>query len=419
MNVLEQAMILPNGSILNNRIAKSAMSENLSNKHHEPTPVLINLYKKWAQSGAGLLITGNIMIDSKALGEPRNVVVENRKNFEMLKEWAQSVKGTNTHLWAQINHPGRQAMEQINSDLKAPSAVPLKSGGRKNITKKIPTALNESEILAIIEAFGNTAMILKDAGFSGVQIHGAHGYLVSQFLSPYSNVRTDKWGGSLEKRAQFVIEVYRKIRARVGSNFPIGIKLNSADFQKGGFSEEESMEVVKILSEEGIDLIEISGGTYEAPAMMGKRKESTIKREVYFMDYIEKARKKTNTPLMLTGGFRTTSVMKDAVASNQLDIIGIARPFAVYPNIGNEIFNKSRINFNTEIKKTGVKGIDGAMNIIWYESQIKRLGKEKTPKPDLNPWSVFLKYSLLILEQKLTKNLLKKTMFFIFHSGER
>jgi 2,4-dienoyl-CoA reductase-like NADH-dependent reductase (Old Yellow Enzyme family) len=404
MNVLEEEMILPNGSILSNRIAKSAMSENLSNKYHEPTPVLINVYKKWAQSGAGLLITGNIMIDSKAIGEPRNVVVENRKNFKKLKKWAESVKDTNTQLWAQINHPGRQAMALINSDLKAPSAVPLKSGGRKNAVKKTPIALNESEILAIIESFGNTAMILKDAGFSGVQIHGAHGYLVSQFLSPYSNIRSDKWGGSLENRARFVIEVYRKIRARVGSSFPIGIKLNSADFQKGGFSEEESMEVVKILSKEGIDLIEISGGTYEAPAMMGKRKNSTIIREVYFMDYIEKARKITNTPLMLTGGFRTTSVMKDAIASNQLDIIGIARPFAVYPNIGNEIFNESRINFDTEIKKTGVKGIDGAMNIIWYESQIKRLGKGKVPKPDLNPWSVFLKYTWLILEQKLTKN---------------
>jgi len=404
MNVLEEEMILPNGSILSNRIAKSAMSENLSNKYNEPTPILIEVYKKWAQSGAGLLITGNIMIDSKAIGEPRNVVVENRKNFEILKEWAESVKGTNTHLWAQINHPGRQAMRQINSDLKAPSAVPLKSVGRKDATKKTPIALNEIQILAIIEAFGNTAIILKDAGFSGIQIHGAHGYLISQFLSPYSNVRSDKWGGSLENRARFVIEVYRKIRSKVGSSFPIGIKLNSADFQKGGFSEEESMEVVKILSKEGIDLIEISGGTYEAPAMMGKRKKSTIIREVYFMDYIEKARKITNTPLMLTGGFRTTSVMKDAIASNQLDVIGIARPFAVYPNIGNEIFNESRVNFNTEIKKTGLKGIDGAMNIIWYESQIKRLGKGKVPKLDLNPWSVFLKYSWLILEQKFTKN---------------
>ena len=403
MNVLQRELILPNGIILSNRIAKSAMSENLSNKHHEPTPILINAYKTWAQSGAGLLITGNIMIDSEAIGEPRNVVVQNRQNIEILKEWAESVKGTNTHLWAQINHPGRQAMEQINSSLKAPSAVPLKTGGRKKTTKKVPEVLSENEILEIIEAFANTSIILKEAGFSGIQIHGAHGYLVSQFLSPYTNIRKDKWGGTLENRYRFVVEVYRKIRERVGENFPVGIKLNSSDFQKGGFSEEESMEVVKTLSKEGIDLIEISGGTYEAPAMMGKRKESTIKREAYFIDYIEKVRKITNTPLMLTGGFRTTSVMRSAIASNQLDIIGIARPFAVFPNIGNEIFNESRANFTTKIKKTGVKAIDGIMNIIWYESQIKRIGQGKKTNPELSGWSVFFKYLWLIIEKKLIR----------------
>jgi 2,4-dienoyl-CoA reductase-like NADH-dependent reductase (Old Yellow Enzyme family) len=401
MNILKEEIILPNGTILSNRIAKSAMSENLSNKYHEPTPILINVYKRWAQSGAGLLITGNIMIDSKAIGEPRNVVVENRKNFDLLKQWAETVKDTKTQLWAQLNHPGRQAMEPINSHLKAPSAIPLKTRGRKKSTKKIPMALKEREIYEIIEAFSNSAIILKEAGFSGIQIHGAHGYLVNQFLSPHSNVRQDQWGGSLKNRSRFVIEVYRKIREKVGSHFPIGIKLNSADFQKGGFSEEESMEVVKILSKEGIDLIEISGGTYEAPAMMGKRKASTQNREAYFIDYIEKARNITNTPLMLTGGFRTTSVMKDAIASNQLDIIGMARPFVLFPDIVNEIINESRSNFTTKINKTGVRAIDGAMNIIWYESQIKRMGKGKNPNPDLSGWSVFLQYLWLIFEQKL------------------
>lgn len=403
MNNLQKELILPNGSIIKNRIAKSAMSENLSNRHNEPTPILINVYKKWNESGAGLLITGNIMVDSKALGEPRNVIVENKKNLSTLKKWAATVKDTDTHLWAQLNHPGRQAMEQINSDLKAPSAIPLKSLGRKASTKKTPKELTENEILKIIKAFGNTAIILKEAGFTGIQIHGAHGYLVSQFLSPDTNIRKDQWGGDIENRAKFIIEVYREIRKQVGANFPIGIKLNSADFQNGGFTEEESLEVVKILSKEGIDLIEISGGTYEAPVMMGKRKESTLKREAYFIDYIEKARKITSTPLMLTGGFRNVSMMEEAVASNQLDIIGIARPFAIFPNIGNEILNDSRTSFNTEIKKTGVKGIDGAMNIIWYEAQIKRIGKEKKPNIKLNPWIVFLKYLYLITERKLTK----------------
>ena len=403
MSVLNKEIILPNGSKIINRIAKSAMSENLSNTDNQPTSTLINLYKKWALSGSGLLITGNIMIDSSAVGEPRNVIVENRDNLDLLKEWADTVKNTETHLWAQINHPGRQAMEQINNVLKAPSSVPLKYGGRKKTSAKIPLALKEDEILTIIESFAETSLILKEAGFTGVQIHGAHGYLVSQFLSPDSNIREDKWGGTLENRARFVVEVYRKIREKVGAKFPIGIKLNSTDFQKGGFSEEESMEVVKILSKEGIDLIEISGGTYEVPAMMGKKMKSTKKREAYFLDYIKKARKITETPLLLTGGFRTTAIMEEAIASNDLDIVGIARPFAVFPNLVNDLFTKKQSNFSTDIQKTGVKGIDGSMNIIWYEAQLKLIGTGKMPNPKLNPWRVFFKYALLIIEHKIKR----------------
>lgn len=401
MNCLEQELILPNGTRIINRIGKSAMSENASTKNHKPSQLLINAYKKWGQGGAGLLITGNIMIDSKALGEPRNVVVEDENGLKLLEQWAKTVKNTSTHLWAQINHPGRQAMEQINSDLMAPSSIPLKFGGRKKATTKIPKSLSENEILEIIEAFGRTALVLKKAGFTGVQIHGAHGYLVSQFLSPYTNVRDDKWGGSLENRSRFVVEVYRRIREKVGDKYPVGIKLNSADFQKGGFTEDESMKVIEILSKEGIDLIEISGGTYEAPAMMGKRKASTAKREAYFMEYIEKARKITKTPLMLTGGFRTVSAMEEAVLSNKVDIIGIARPFALFPNIANDIFSGQSKSFHTDIHKTGIKAIDSSMNIIWYESQIKRLGKGKQPNPKLNPWFVFFKYVWVILMKKM------------------
>ncbi len=403
MSILQKELILPNGTIISNRIAKSAMSENLSTKNHDPSTTLLNVYKLWAKGGAGLIITGNIMINPKALGEPRNVVVENRDNFDLLKEWADTVKGTNTHLWVQINHPGRQAMEEINTVLKAPSAVPLKIVGRKNASSKIAKALTETEILEIIEAFGNTSLILKEAGFTGVQIHGAHGYLVSQFLSPYTNIRDDKWGGSIENRARFVVEVYKNIRKKVGDDFPIGIKMNSADFQKGGFSEEESMQVVKILSDVGIDLIEISGGTYEVPAMMGSRKASTVKREAYFIDYIEKARQITKTPLMLTGGFRTTSVMKEAVNSDKVDMIGIARPFAVFPNLANELLNGSRSDCTTNIKKTGIKAVDGMMNVIWYEAQIKRLGEGKMAKPNLNPWTALLKFIWLVIEYRVTK----------------
>ena len=349
---------LPNGSVLKNRIAKSAMSENFGTRKHAPSKGLIHAYRVWAKGNPGLLITGNIMVDSMALGEARNVVVEDYKDFELLKQWAKSVEGTGVHLWPQINHPGRQAFAAINREIVAPSAVPLKMGGASKMFK-MPTALTEEAIWDIIKRFGTTARIMKEAGFTGCQIHGAHGYLVSQFLSPNSNIRTDQWGGSLANRARFVLEIYREIRRQVGAAYPIGIKINSADFQRGGFTEEASMEVVRILGNEGIDLIEISGGTYEKPAMItGDRKKSTVEREAYFLSYIEKARKLTKTPLLLTGGFRSVAIMDKALEEGNLDVVGLARPFCLYPNLANQIFDGSVKRFEAPIPSIGIKFLD-------------------------------------------------------------
>ena len=385
MKKIASSFTLPNGSVLINRIAKSAMSENIGTLSNAPTKTLINAYKVWAKGNPGLLITGNVMIDSKALGEPRNVVVEDYTHFELLKEWAKTVEGTGVHLWPQLNHPGRQAFGSINREVVAPSAVPLKMGGASKMFK-VATPLTEEEIWDIIKRFGNAARIMKEAGFTGCQIHGAHGYLVSQFLSPISNVRTDQWGGSLENRARFVLEVYREIRKQVGPDYPVGIKINSADFQRGGFTEEESMEVVQILSREGMDLIEISGGTYEKPAMVkGNRKQSTVEREAYFLDYIKKARKITDKPLLLTGGFRSVKVMEEALASGAMDVIGLGRPFCLYPNLAQDIFDGKESRFEAPVPTIGIKLLDkmGGVELPWYELQIQRLGKGKKPKPKL------------------------------------
>jgi len=405
MTLLNHKLMLPNGSILRNRLAKSALSENLGSKKHAPTETLIGLYKRWSASESGLIITGNIMIDSKALGEARNVVIEDRSNLELLKKWAETMKGSDTHIWPQINHPGRQAMENINKELMAPSAVPMMSLGRKKASKKIPRALREEEIIDIINRYSEAALICKEAGFTGTQIHGAHGYLVSQFLSPKTNIRTDKWGGSLEDRARFVLEIYRSMRKKLGADYPISIKLNSADFQKGGFTEEESMEVIKLLSKEGIDLIEISGGNYEAPAMMGSSKrKSTLEREAFFMDYIEKARKITDTPLMLTGGFRTKKGMESALESNSLDVIGLGRPFAIYPALPADLFNNRASDFKVDFRRTNVKAIDAALNLIWYEAQLERLGKGLEPDKNLNGWKVFANYAWILMQKGFSKN---------------
>jgi len=392
MKRIASPFTLPSGAVLKNRIAKSAMSENCGTYSNAPTKTLINAYAVWAKGNPGLLITGNVMVDAKALGEPRNVVVEDYTHFERLKQWAKTVEGTGVHLWPQLNHPGRQAFASINKKVVAPSAVPLKMGGASKMFTTA-TPLTEEEIWDIIKRFGNSARILKEAGFTGCQIHGAHGYLVSQFLSPISNTRTDQWGGPLENRARFVLEVYREIRNQVGPDYPVGIKINSADFQRGGFTEEESMEVVQILSREGIDLIEISGGTYEKPAMVkGNRKQSTIEREAYFLDYIEKARKITDKPLLLTGGFRSVKVMEDALAGGKLDVIGLARPFCLYPNLAQDIFDEKESRFEAPVPTIGIDFLDklGGVELPWYELQIQRLGKGKQPRPNLGGIWAFL-----------------------------
>ena len=404
MKNIASPFTLPNGSILKNRIAKSAMSENIGTLSNAPTKTLINAYKVWAKGNPGLLITGNVMIDRKALGEPRNVVVEDYTHFDLLKSWAKSIEGTGVHLWPQLNHPGRQAFRPINKEIVAPSAVPLKMGGASKIFK-LARPLIEEEIWDIIKRFGNSARIMKEAGFTGCQIHGAHGYLISQFLSPISNTRKDQWGGSLKNRARFVREVYREIRTQVGSDYPVGIKINSADFQRGGFTESESMEVIQFLSNEGIDLIEISGGTYEKPAMVkGNRKQSTIEREAYFLDYVEKARKITDKPLLLTGGFRSVKAMEDALEEGELDLIGLARPFCLYPNLVQDIFDGKETIFKTPLPTIGIKLLDkiGGVELPWYELQIQRIGRGKNPKPTLAAiWALLITIRELLLKSFL------------------
>ena len=399
---LQQPLSLPCGAILPNRIAKSAMSENLSPRHHGPTPTLIRAYQRWVEGGCGLIITGNIMIDRRAIGEPGNVVVEDETDLELLKEWAAVVQNTKAHLWAQINHPGRQAMSGVNADIVAPSAVGLNVHGLSALFRE-PRALTDAEILELIERFGRTAAILKKAGFTGVQIHAAHGYLVSQFLSPLTNQRTDRWGGTLKNRARFVLEVYRTIRKQVGPEFPVGIKINSADFQRGGFTEEESMEVVRLLGAEGIDLIEISGGTYERPAMVGsEQRQSTREREAYFLKYVEKARSTLSTPLMLTGGFRTVATMEHSLAEGVLDVIGLARPFTIYPDLPRRIFAGVLTRLDVPTPKTGLKTFDnsGFVDIMWHELHIRRLGEGKVPDPKLSAYAVF-PHNIMVTLKKL------------------
>lgn len=392
--VLAQPFTLPNGAVIKNRLVKSAMSESLGTYDNHVTPALVRLYERWAEGGTGLLVTGNVMIDRNALGEPGNVVIEDERDMELLKAWARAGTKNGTQLWMQINHPGKQVMRSLNTTAVSPSALPFETPELARLFVK-PRALTEVEIQELIQRFGRTAEIAKKAGFTGVQIHGAHGYLVSQFLSSRHNQRSDQWGGNAENRRRFVLEVYKEMRRRCGKDFPIAIKLNSADFQKGGFTEEESLDVIRALSEAGIDHIEISGGTYEAPAMAGKKqqpvKDSTRRREAYFLEFAEKARAAVKTPLMVTGGFRSLAGMSEAISSGAVDFVGLARGFAIEPDLSTRLLSGREPRHQVRPISTGIPLVDrmAMMEVMWYSRQLHRMGRGEKPRPrESGLWSL-------------------------------
>ncbi|EOM2717779.1 NADH:flavin oxidoreductase/NADH oxidase family protein, partial [Acinetobacter baumannii] len=306
MSQIAQPITIRN-TTFKNRIIKGAMSEALANYEGQPNDLHLGLYSTWAKGGLGCAITGNVMVNVEAKNEPGVVVIETERDLERLKEWAAVGKQYGMVQLIQLSHPGRQCPKGLNKETVAPSAVPFSPALATMFGT--PRALTHEEILDIIKRFATAARICEKAGFEGVQLHGAHGYLISQFLSPLTNKRTDQWGGSVENRTRFLLEVYKAVREATSENFIISVKLNSADFQRGGISEEDVISVFKAVDEAGIDLIEISGGTYEAPAMAGakadKRKASTIAREAYFLDFAEKIRQHVKCKLMVTGGFRT------------------------------------------------------------------------------------------------------------------
>ena len=389
---LGRPMTLPCGATLENRFVKSAMSESLSTVANAPSEELFRLYDTWAKGGTGLLITGHVMVDPSALGEPRNVVVQDDRDMKALEAWAEAGTREGGHLWMQLNHPGKQVTRNMADEPVAPSALPLAPSLRRFFNP--PRALREEEIHGLVARFARSAATAKEAGFTGVQIHGAHGYLVSQFLSPRHNQRTDDWGGSAENRMRFALEVYRAIRDAVGSGFPVGIKLNSADFMKGGFTEEESLDVASRLAAAGLDLLEISGGSFESPSMTGTEvRESTRRREAYFLEYAEKVREREDVPLVLTGGFRTAEGMGHAVASRAVDMVGLARPLAVDPDLPAKILAREDYRSPVRPLKTGIRTLDkmAMLEVTWYVQQLERIARNSAPRPDQGVWSSLVK----------------------------
>lgn len=389
MTTLSTPLTLERGVEVKNRLFKSAMSEQLGTPDHNPGVELVELYRAWAEGGIGISVTGNVMVDRTALGEPKNVVLDNQSNLSLFKNWAAAGTVNNTHLWMQLNHPGKQSPSFLSKTPVAPSAVPL--GGILKSAFNTPRELTEPEIYGIIDKFATSAGLAKEAGFTGVQIHCAHGYLLSQFLSPLHNRREDNWGGDIENRMRMLIEVYRAIRNTVGDDFSVGLKMNSSDFKFGGFSVEESVQVALRMKEEGIDLIEVSGGTYESPNMTGYGSKADEK-EAYFIEYAESVKKDRTFPLVLTGGFRSGTAMNTALSSGVTDMIGLARPLAVETDFPNRLIESAESKCSLIQPTTGIAFLDrmSMLDITWYEFQLYRIGKGKKVNPNQNAWSAVM-----------------------------
>ena len=348
---------LPNGAVLPNRIAKAAMEENLADNGQVP---------------------GAVVLQGGTFDDPG---VQ-----EQFEDWAKAAKSGGGHLVMQISHPGRQVFAAQGQRPVSASATKVSLPGFENLFDTAH-ALTGDEIKTIIARFATTAKRAEACGFDGVQIHGAHGYLVSQFLSPLTNLRADEWGGSLENRARFLLEIVRAVRACASPKFSVMVKLNSADFQKGGFGLDDAKQVVKWLNSEHIDMVEISGGSYESPAMQGNVQDtsSTLVREMYFIEFAKDIAAVAKMPLMVTGGVTKLSTAEMAMATGSVDVIGIARALAYAPNLPKQWQAGKNAEIHWPPVKWKNKTFAALAVMALAKTQIHRLASGKPPNANTNP----------------------------------
>ncbi|WP_460415042.1 NADH:flavin oxidoreductase/NADH oxidase family protein [Pseudomonas sp. microsymbiont 2] len=388
MNVFSP-LTLPNGSTLANRIAKAAMEENMADAEHAPSDQLLRLYQAWAQGGVGLIISGNVMVDNRAMTGPGGVVLEDARHLERFRQWASVGRSRGAQFWLQINHPGRQMRANLGQQTWAPSAVALDLG-KMSRHFATPQAMTAQVIADVIQRFANTARLAELAGFTGVEIHAAHGYLLSQFLSPLSNRRTDQWGGALENRARLLLEIVKAVRAVVAPSFAVAVKLNSADFQRGGFSADDAKQVVRLLDGLGVDLVELSGGSYEAPAMQGQARDGrTLAREAYFLEFARDIRTVATMPVMVTGGIRRQSVA-DQVIQSGVEMVGIGTALAIDPALPRAWQAGRQAAPELPAITWKNKALASLANMALVKFQLRKLSRGRTPDPQVAPWRALL-----------------------------
>jgi 2,4-dienoyl-CoA reductase-like NADH-dependent reductase (Old Yellow Enzyme family) len=377
---LFEPLTLPNGARIPNRLGKAAMEENMAGPGQLPTESMIRLYRTWAEGGAGLILTGNVMVDPRALTGPGALVLADGTDLAPFRRMAEAAREGGAQVWMQINHPGRQVMAAQGQPGWAPSEVALDLGKHSHLIAKA-VAMTEADIETTIARFVATARLAEQAGFTGVQIHAAHGYLLSQFLSPLSNRRADRWGGSLENRARLLIEIARRVRAAVAPGFCVAVKLNSADFQRGGFDAADAGAVVQMLGDLRVDLVELSGGNYEAPAMQGQTRDGrTLAREAYFLEFAAAIAKRARMPIMTTGGIHRRAVAEQVLAQG-VAMVGMATALAMCPALP-LLWRAGRDGAHLQPEVTLKDKVIAALaTMSVLRRQLRRIGARKTPLP--------------------------------------
>ncbi|MBD8089895.1 NADH:flavin oxidoreductase/NADH oxidase family protein [Pseudomonas fluorescens] len=390
---LYDPLLLPNGSTIKNRIAKAAMEENMADADQAPSADLLRLYQAWADGGAGLIITGNVMVDGRAMTGPGGVVLQDEQQLDKFKRWAQVGRAGGAQFWLQINHPGRQMQANLGQQTWAPSAVAMDLGTLSKHFNR-PQAMTAEGIAEVIQRFARTARLGEQAGFTGVEIHAAHGYLLSQFLSPLSNQRTDAWGGSLENRARLLLDIVKAVRAVVSREFAVAVKLNSADFQRGGFTADDAKQVVEWLNDLGVDLVELSGGSYEAPAMQGDARDGrTLAREAYFVEFAHDIQTVAKMPVMVTGGIRRRPVAESVVHSG-VDMVGIGTALAIDPQLPRAWLEGKDTAPELPPISWKNKAFASLANMARVKFQLRKLSQRKQPDPGVSPLRALIEQQL-------------------------
>lgn len=339
------------GLNLNNRLVRSATFEKRADEDGFVTASLIELYRTLTVGGVGLIITGNALIHPSGRTVRQMICIHSDIYIQGLRKLTSAVHDLGGTIAVQLTHGGRQSPPALlggNPPL-APSAVYDPS------TDVMPAAMTDAEIWEVIDAFGDAARRARAAGFDAVQIHGAHGYLVSEFLSPHTNRRDDYWGGDEERRFHFLEHTYKAVRREAGEDYPLMIKINGSDMIEGGVRVNEAVRTAKRLEELGIDAIEVSGGMYEAGQKTSMPNILSADREAYFREAGRLFKRHLNVPVMLVGGMRSQAVMEDILQGGEADMISLSRPLIREPDLPNK--------FREGKKKADCISCNGCMNL--------------------------------------------------------